>query len=563
VQIHRAYQLVQVLNGEVTKPPGQKPLCFNSLNFEIFDRIRTRGNSVVIEDQTATLAFLKAQANQGTEERDVTTIQTHISEVVLAGARAFKLKRAVRLPYVNFSTVSQRFDACLKELELNRRTAPSLYRAVRRITQQPNGSLTFDGDGKLVDAVVEMARFDESTLFDRLARRNQISLPLLTELARAIATFHRTAPVSHNKTGAANIASVLDINQKALQTTRSFAPALVSEYTIALNIIFDRNLLLLNKRERDGKIRRCHGDLHLGNICVVDGVPTLFDCIEFDEALATIDILYDLAFLIMDLWHRGLASSANYTLNRYLDVYDERSGLPLMPFFMSLRAAVRAHVTAAQADETVDQRSEDLVGKAIAYLELSRELLNDRPLRLVAIGGYSGTGKSTVAANVAHTIGPPPGARVLSSDRIRKQFCGVSTETTLSEDAYRSDVSEIVYATLMAEAREILASGYAVIVDAVFDRPTERERIKQIAMGAGVLFTGLWLEAPSATLLSRVSARKNDPSDATTEVVKAQLARGCGSMDWRQIEASGELADVTDYTINALDLDLPPHFFFT
>ena len=170
---------------------------------------------MIVEDQTATLAFLTAQANQGTEELEVKTIRTHISAVVLAGALAYKLKRAVRLPYVDFSTVSQRFAACLKELELNRRTAPMLYRAVRRITQQPDGSLTFDGDGKLVDAVVEMVRFDESTLFDRLARRGQLTPALLTGLARAIAMFHATAAINHRGTGAAKIASVLDISQKS------------------------------------------------------------------------------------------------------------------------------------------------------------------------------------------------------------------------------------------------------------------------------------------------------------------------------------------------------------
>ena len=141
---------------------------------------------------------------------------------------------------------------------------------------------------------------------------------------------------------------------------------------------------------------------------------------------------------------------------------------------------------------------------------------------------------------------------MLSSDRIRKRLCGVSAETTLSEEAYRSEVSERVYATLMTEAREILASGHAVIVDAVFDRPIERDRIQQIAMGAGVPFTGLWLESPSAILLSRIGARRDDPSDATAQVVNAQLARGGGCIGWRRIDASGAPADVANCVISAL-----------
>ena len=229
-------------------------------------------------------------------------------------------------------------------------------------------------------------------------------------------------------------------------------------------------------------MRHCHGDLHLRNICLFDGEPTLFDCLEFSDAMATIDVLYDLAFLLMDLWHRDLRNEANLVLNRYLDEADESDGLPLVPFFMALRAAVRAHVTATAAEEASDEEAAAARRReAQAYFDLALALLEPKPAMLVAIGGFSGSGKSTVAAAVAPVIGPPPGARILSSDRIRKRLFGVAPETRLPESAYSPEVSERVYALLAEEAERVLARGHGVVCDAVLDRAADRARFAGIA----------------------------------------------------------------------------------
>jgi uncharacterized protein len=494
-------------------------------------------DAVPVDDQKAAIAFLKDPATHGAPPDEVKVIETHISIVVLAGERVFKLKRAVRLPYVDFSTSERRLAACRQELELNRRTAPMLYRAVRRITGEDDGHLAFDGSGALVDAVVEMARFDEDTLFDRMADRGALTPALMTELARAIARFHERAAVERGHGGAASMASVLDINERSLATTHLFAPAAVAAFIAAFRAALDGHAPLLDARERADKVRHCHGDLHLRNICLVAGVPTLFDCIEFDKAMATVDVLYDLAFLIMDLWHRGLRPAANLVLNRYLDERDEKDGLPLVPFFMAVRAAVRAHVTATQAEAAGAARGPKLAREAQAYFDLALALLAPKAPRLVAIGGLSGSGKSTVAAAVADRIGPPPGARILASDRIRKRLHGVPAEVRLPPEAYRPEISERVYALLMEEARTIAADGHAVIADAVFDRPIDRARIAGNAAAAGVPFTGLWLDAPAEALVSRVDARRGDASDATAEVVSAQLRRDPGAIDWKRISA--------------------------
>ncbi|CAH1659774.1 bifunctional aminoglycoside phosphotransferase/ATP-binding protein [Chelatococcus asaccharovorans] len=503
-----------------------------------------------VEDQTATLAFLTDPATHG--GREVTTIETHISVVVLVGDEAFKLKRAVRLPYVDFSTVERRLAACRDELALNRRTAPTLYRAVRRVTREADGRLAFDGSGALVDAVVVMGRFDANGLFDRMAVEGRLTPALMTGLANTIARFHAEAAVSRERTGAAVMAGVLAMNERAFAATRIFTPEEVASLYDDLQRAFAGHTALLDARGRAGRIRHCHGDLHLRNICLVDGTPTLFDCLEFDANLATIDVLYDLAFLLMDLWHRGLAPYANLVANRYLDACDEADGLPLVPFFMAVRAAVRAHVTATQAEEARGDRQAELTREAKCYFDLTRRLLRPVPARLVAIGGLSGTGKSTLAAAIADRIGPPPGARILASDRVRKRLHGVSPETRLPAEAYRPEISREVYARLFTEAQATLQRGHAAIADAVFDRADTRAAIAACAAAAGVAFSGLWLDAPAATLVDRVAARRGDPSDATTDVVQAQLARGPGAVDWTRIEAGQDRAATVQAALDRL-----------
>ncbi len=497
---------------------------------------------MIVQDQTDVLKFLGDPASHGRDAATVAVITTHISVIFLVGPRVFKLKRAVRLPYVDFSTPARRLDACRRELDLNRRTAPMLYVDVRRITREADGRLAFDGQGELVDAVVEMVRFDENTLFDRMAAEGRLTPVLLTRLARTIARFHSDAEAGHHGGGAAGIASVLEGNEKALAATDVFDAGTIASLTSGLRAFLRRHEALLDARGRAGKVRRCHGDLHLRNICLVDGTPTLFDCLEFDEAIATVDVLYDLAFLLMDLWHHGRAADANLVFNRYLDECDETDGLSLMPFFMAIRATVRAHVAATQLEQAPDSHRPALVSEARAYAALALRLLAPAPVRLVAIGGLSGTGKSTVAAAIASAIGPAPGARVLASDRIRKRLHGVRAEVRLPSEAYEPEVSERVYAALMQEARAVLGAGHAVVADAVFDRRAARERIEHVARDAQVPFMGVWLHARPDTLFGRVDARRGDPSDATVDVVRAQLQHQDVPADWRRIATDRGIA---------------------
>jgi aminoglycoside phosphotransferase family enzyme/predicted kinase len=503
---------------------------------------------MIVEDQSAVVDFLRGhRAEPGAEP-----IVTHASMIFLKGGRACKLKRAVRFPYLDYSTAEQRLAACVSELELNRRTAPQLYLGVETITRDPDGGFAFGGTGSLVDAVVEMRRFEEDALFDSMAQRGALTPAIMTDLARRVAAFHYEAPVSMDRGGAAGIADVLDINDRALRATGLVPDDAADAFASAFRQAFEQHRTLLESRREMGKVRRCHGDLILRNICLLDGEPTLFDCIEFSDDIATIDALYDLAFLLMDLWHREQRELANLVFNRYLDENDDTDGLPLIPFFMAVRAAVRAHVTAAQAMDLSPDRAAPVQEEAQSYFDLARSLLQPAEPILLAIGGLSGSGKSTLAASLAPHLGPAPGARVLSSDRIRKRLHGVPAEERLSEEAYRPEVSKRVYAALRQQTARVIDMRYAVIADAVFDQCDERAAIESTAENAAAPFHGIWLEASPAALISRVMSRKSDPSDATAEIVRLQLEKLRGDITWQRIDAGRQPASVRDAILSAI-----------
>ncbi len=496
------------------------------------------------DDQANAIAFLSDPATHRVD-RPVEIMETHISRIFLAGDRAYKMKRAVKLPYADFSTPELRLATCRKEVDLNSRTAPELYLGARRITRKADGKLEFDGEGALADAVVEMKRFDQSALFDRMAQAGELTPALMTETSRMILRFHQGAPVVHSGGGAANIEGVLDVNRAGFATSRVFGEAGIDALDASFRAALAGHAPLLDRREAAGKVRRCHGDLHLRNICLLGGEPRLFDCIEFNEKIATIDILYDLAFLLMDLWHRGFPELANLVANRYLDEADDEDGFILLPFFMAIRAAVRAHVAATQAEESGEESGE-LAREAEAYFGFASKLLAGQPARLIAIGGLSGSGKTTVAEALAAHVGAPPGARIVESDRIRKAMHGVPVETRLPEKAYRPEISERVYHEMAWRAGLILAEGGSVIADAVFDRPADRKRIEHAAEDRSAPFLGIWLEAGPDLLWQRVERRKGGPSDATVDILSRQLQRDAGAIDWQRLDAARQAAKTVD-----------------
>jgi aminoglycoside phosphotransferase family enzyme/predicted kinase len=492
-------------------------------------------------DQTEIIGFLSDPASYPGEVESVETIATHASIVFLAGDRAFKLKRAVKYSYLDYGTPELRRRACDSEVALNRRTAPDIYLSAVPVLRTRTGELTFAGPGEAEDWLVVMRRFPQEALFSRLADRGALTDRLSLDLADRVAAFHAIAEIEPRSGGAVGVAAVIQINDENL---RRSPPLDVSVTDInrlhgASQAALQKHATLLDERRAAGDVRRCHGDLHLGNICLIDGDPTLFDCIEFSDLIARIDVLYDLAFLLMDLRHRALGRQCGLLFNRYLDLTADEDGVPALPLFMSLRAAVRAHVTATAASGTgpVEQRRQRLA-EARSYFDLATKLLQPQMPRLVAIGGLSGPGKSNVAAAIAGELGIGAGARVLRSDVLRKRLFGKAPEERLPEEAYAKSINDKVYAALENCAASLLCAGHSVVIDAVSAGPEERAAIADLARKAGVAFTGIWLQAPEATLLARLESRGRDASDATSDVLQRQLSYDLGKMDWIRVDAT-------------------------
>lgn len=506
---------------------------------------------MIVQDQMEAIAYLASSETHGTSTK-VERVETHISEIFLVDKFAYKLKRAVKLPYLDFSTPQLRLKTCKREVELNRRTAPNLYLGTRTITRNADGRLSMDGTGELVDAVVEMVRFDSDLLFDRLADRGRLTRPLMRQTVDAIAHFHSTLEANKSINGAKAIAKVLSINEAGFAISHVFNRNEIDSLNNAFRDRFADVSQRLDRRGDEARIVLGHGDLHLRNICLFQNRPTLFDCIEFNDDIATVDVLYDLSFLLMDLWHRDLTAFANLSANRYIDISGDADGFCLLSFFMAVRAAVRAHVLATQVEEGSEFEAA-LVKQARTYFDLASGLLRQTEPRLIAIGGLSGTGKSTIAEAIAPRLATPPGARILESDSIRKLLHGVVPETRLPESAYTNEVSERVYDIAANRACDLLNDGGSVVVDAVFSDPLCRKRIEETARVSGSRFTGIWLVAPADMMRSRLNERRDSTSDADIGILERQIKSASPPQDWHFIDATKPVVEIVGDILEYLE----------
>ncbi len=488
--------------------------------------------------QAEVMALLADPATHG--GRSPERLDTHISAVFLAGDRVYKLKKSVRLPFLDFSTLEARHAACRAELELNRRTAPELYLGVVAVTRRVGGGLDLGGDGEAVDYVVEMRRFDGDTQFDRLAARGAVDRPLLYRLVEAVAAFHQGAPVRYDCGGAAGLAGVVAGNAASMapQVPAVFAADRVARLEALSREALARLAPLLDSRRERGLVRRCHGDLHLGNICLWEGRPTLFDAIEFSESIACVDVFYDFAFLLMDLDVRASRPLASMAMNHALDLTGDYQAMAALPLFLSLRAGIRALVAATTAAGLAGAARETKAAEAGAYLEAALAYLAPPPPRLVAVGGLSGSGKSRLGRELAPLLGVP-GAAVVRSDALRKRLMGVDPGQRLGPEGYTAEVTERTYRALLDTCAEVLRAGHAVVADAVFARPDQRAAIEQVAAAAGVPFVGLWLEVPPTVAAERIRGRVANVSDATVAVLERQLDYDLGDITWARVDTSG------------------------
>ena len=509
-----------------------------------------------VADQSEVLDFLGKPSSYGIEGQ-VKRIDTHGAAVFLAGHDAYKIKRAVRFPFMDFSTLDKRARACSRELEVNCDNAPDTYLGLVPITRR-SGGLQLGGKDEVIEWAVHMRRFDEDATLDQVAKRGGLSPKLVSALAHVVVKSHERAPsLDFDSVGALD-GIILENACSLEENPEVFPAARIEALTTTSRTLLQSNRPLLLERRRSGYVRRCHGDLHLRNIVLLHGEPVLFDALEFDEAMATGDVLYDLAFLVMDLWERGFHQEANAVLNHYLWESDEAQlfGLSAFPLFLSVRAAIRAKVTAASLSHLEGQPRESALREARRYFALAEQFLIPVPARLVAIGGLSGTGKSTIAARLAPFVGRTPGAVWLRSDVMRKRIFKVEETERLPQSGYEAPVSAKVYSAQRRQAELALASTFSVIVDAVHALLGERQAIENLARAAGAPFDGLWLEAPLAQRIERVEGRSDDASDATTEYVRRQAKADLGELSWRRIDASSEPRAVVRRALAVLGIPL-------
>lgn len=456
----------------------------------------------------------------------VVHLETHISHVFLAGDYAYKIKKPVDFGFLDFTTLEKRRAACEDEVRLNRRLAPGIYLGVVSICQQ-GGKLNVAPQGctdgaHIAEYAVQMRRMSQDGLLDHLATHNQLQLSHLVDVAQQVADFHARAARGPE---IERFGSLESIRAPALQNFEQTAPfvgrVVTAERHCALRAateaFLDTHAERFAERVRAHRIVDGHGDLHLRNMCLVDGRVVIFDCIEFNPALRAGDVMSDIAFLTMDLDHRRLPAHANRFLNEYLEHSHDYAGLPLLDFYQAYRACVRAKVSCFELEQDAG-----LADEARAYFDLAERYFTPRIGGVLITCGVSGSGKTSAARAAALTLN----GVMVRSDAVRKHLAGVPLMQRGDGALYTPAMTDRTYTTLLEHARTIVASGRWAIVDAVHARESERRAVAALARKLKVPFGILYCEAPHEELVRRLekrAANPNDISDADVSVLKQQL----------------------------------------
>jgi aminoglycoside phosphotransferase family enzyme/predicted kinase len=469
-------------------------------------------------DQTETVAFLTKLAGAA-------PVETHISYVFRGQDTVWKLKKSVHLTFLDFTRIEDRRRFCERELALNAPAAPGLYRDVVPIVLGADGSLALGGTGEIRDWVLRMARVPADDFMDVRAAASGLPPSLLDEIADAVAAYHGALPPIQGLRP--DMEAIAEGNVRSA-TGAGLPSTEVNAWSGAMLAGLERQAAWRDARAKAGFVRRCHGDLHLGNLCLWRGRPVPFDALEFDEALASIDVAYDLAFLLMDLEHSLDRAAANQVLNRYVARTGDAGLVRGLPVFLSMRAMVRAHVAARSGHKS----------RVGAYLTAAAAYLKPAAPVVIAIGGLPGSGKSTLARALAPLLGAAPGALVVRSDEIRKRQNGAPPEQRLPETAYTTEKSAAVFSELANLVEAAASGGHAAIADATFLDLAHRAMIEAAAKRAKVPFLGIWLSVPHALLEQRVSERTGDASDATIPVLRAAAKNDPGPAGWHAVDAS-------------------------
>lgn len=450
--------------------------------------------------------------------------ETHISWVLLTGHEAYKIKKAVDLGFLDFSTLEARHFYCTEELRLNRRLAPDLYLDVVAIGGSPEQPVLCGEPA--IEYAVHMRRFAQSGLMDRMLERGRITPAHIDQLASVIATFHSALPPA--AADSPNCATAA-IQTAALQNFAQLPQLLSAPNDLAkLEAVRDASALefaacepLFRQRAAAGCVRECHGDLHLGNIVLLHDMPTPFDCIEFSAALRWIDVISEISFTVMDLLQRGRPQLAWRLLNAYLEHTGDYQGCGVLRFYLGYRAMVLAKIAAIRASQRGVAKARLELKNCRSYLGLAHDCLTRRRPALIITHGLPGCGKSTFAQIALERLG----AIRIRSDVERKRLFGLTaladSKSQIDADIYSEDATRRTYARLHELARDLITAGFPVIVDAAFLRHAERESFRALAQEMAVPFVIASLQTDAAVLAERLaqrSSRGNDASEAGISV---------------------------------------------
>jgi uncharacterized protein len=463
---------------------------------------------------------------------DIRLIETHISWVILTGEFVYKIKKVVNFGFLDFSTLEKRHFYCDEELRLNRRFAPGLYLdvvAVRGSEEHPS----LHGDGCPIEYAVRMRQFSQRALLSDMASRHGVTPDHIDEIARLVASMHARTAVA----GAGSQYGLpRDIHHWVMENFVPIRTApMDSNRREQLDQLerwctreFQIKESVIQSRKTDGFIRECHGDLHLGNLAMIDGRITPFDCIEFNPCLRWIDVMSEYAFLMMDLQDRGYPELAYRFLNTLLQQTGDYAGVRILRYYLVYRALVRAKVAVLRLDQAAKSAEpEDAAWTEYeSYVQLATSYAGSVTPALIITHGVSGTGKSWVASRLAVSLG----AIQVRSDVERKRLFGyqvdAKTGSGVQTGIYTAEAGLQTYARLADLTRCLIEGGFTAIVDAAFLKRNERERFRLLAVELGAPFVLLDFSADEDAIRKRIRVRQasgRDPSEAGIDILEAQF----------------------------------------
>lgn len=452
-------------------------------------------------------------------------IQTHVSYIFLTGDYAYKMKKPVNFGFLNYGTLALREHFCQEELRLNQRGAKPLY--IEVLTIQSGNGFKFGDEGEIVEYVLKMRQFPQENLFSSQFEQGKLTEEDLEKLGKIVADFHSESYTDDYILSFGEIPKIRQaIDENYAQTDKYVgivqSPeqfAATKEYT---DNFFEGRKNIFASRVEKKLIRECHGDLHLRNICIYQDEILLFDCIEFNEPFRFVDVMYDIAFAVMDIEARGRKDLANAFLNTYIEETGDWEGLQVLPLYLSRQAYVRAKVTSFLLDDpNISETDKKEAGKTASdYYTLAYKYTQIKQGKITLMSGLSGSGKSTTAKKIARETS----AIHIRSDAVRKHLAGIKLTEKGSNEVYSAEMTEKTYNRLLELGIMLAKQGFSVILDAKYDRRNLREKVIKTADAENIPLEIVYCHVSEEILRDRLNKRTGDIADATADLITSQLA---------------------------------------